>query len=502
MINLKAALYTRVSTEEQAETGFSLEAQKKRLYEYCNQNMYEVYKLYTDEGISGHSITKRKALKEMLEDARQRKFDCLIVYKTDRLSRNLLDLLTIKKELDSAEIELIISDESIDTKDDVGMTMFSIMGAFAELERKKISERMMLGKRQLVQTTGKKSKLPCPPFGYIYDDIDERYLVDPLYKDDILLIYSLFDEGWSYNQITQELVKKNINFGKVSKKKWFVSDVTRILRNPIYKGFTGISYSDSYHGKKCKNEAIIVKASNVEPLLSEELWDRVNKRASVKKKSFARKYASDKFVFFDVLYCDTCKYKLSTNQSTERKLRTGESIKYLYYLCNSKFKLYTSENECSGFIMNITKLEEQFLNFIKNMEYKTSSIQLQNNTKDSNKEKEKLIVSLKTKNRQRQILLDKLMSETITDDDYKIMNKKLLDEISKIEDNLNSLTEEQSRKENKQIEEQRIIKQITGLKQLVSIWSLLPDHEKKSIINQTISKIYVSKNGITKIEFK
>ena len=72
---MKAALYTRVSTDEQAEHGFSLEAQKKRLIEYCNKNNIEIYKLYSDEGISGHSIIKRKALQEMLQDAKEHKFN-------------------------------------------------------------------------------------------------------------------------------------------------------------------------------------------------------------------------------------------------------------------------------------------------------------------------------------------------------------------------------------------------------------------------------------------
>lgn len=156
---MKAALYTRVSTDEQAEHGFSLEAQKKRLIEYCNKNNIEIYKLYSDEGISGHSIIKRKALQEMLQDAKEHKFNYVIAYKTDRISRNLLDLLTIKNQLDEADVELLLSDEAIDTKDDAGMTMFSIMGAFAELERKKITERMMAGKRQKLMNEHIKLKM-------------------------------------------------------------------------------------------------------------------------------------------------------------------------------------------------------------------------------------------------------------------------------------------------------------------------------------------------------
>ena len=95
---MRAALYIRVSTEEQAEHGYSLDAQKKRLIEYCNQKNYEIYKLYADEGISGASIEKRVSLIEMIKDAEQKKFDVVVVYKTDRLGRSTIDLLTIQKK--------------------------------------------------------------------------------------------------------------------------------------------------------------------------------------------------------------------------------------------------------------------------------------------------------------------------------------------------------------------------------------------------------------------
>ena len=225
---MKAALYTRVSTDEQVEKGFSLEAQKRRLIEFCNKNNYQIYKIYSDEGISGHSITKRKSLQEMLNDAKENKFDCVIVYKTDRLSRNLLDLLTIKKELDSADVELIMSDESVDTSDDTGMAMFSIMGAFAELERKKICERLMSGKRQKIRTTGIKPKQAIPPYGYLYDDINKRYIVDERYRKDIIKVYELYEAGSSYNQIAQYLVNNNIYFGR-SKTQWHPSDIPRTV---------------------------------------------------------------------------------------------------------------------------------------------------------------------------------------------------------------------------------------------------------------------------------
>ena len=127
----------------------------------------------------------------MLKDAKEHNFDCIVAYKTDRLARNLLDLLTIKNTLDDADVELLLSDEPINTKDDTGMTMFSIMGAFAELERKKITERMMAGKRQKILTERKKIKVSNIAYGYLYDDTTKSYVIDEARKGtvDTSLLY-------------------------------------------------------------------------------------------------------------------------------------------------------------------------------------------------------------------------------------------------------------------------------------------------------------------------
>ncbi|MGM9969834.1 MAG: recombinase family protein [Anaeroplasma sp.] len=500
---MKAALYTRVSTDEQVEKGFSLDAQKRRLIEFCAKNNYEIYKLYTDEGISGHSIEKRKALQELIGDAKNKKFDCVIVYKTDRLSRNLLDLLTIKKELDSVDVELIMSDESVDTSDDAGMAMFSIMGAFAELERKKISERLMSGKRQKLRTTGIKPKQGVIPYGYLYDDINKKYVVDERYRNDIIKIYSLFEEGKSYNQIAMYMVAANFNFGR-NKTKWHASDVTRILRNPIYKGWTGISYYNMIApSQKIDNEPILIKATNVEPTISEEQWERVNEKTNIKTKYFTRKYPADMFIFAGLLCCSHCGYALSTNQSTERTLaKTGKTIKYFYYECNSRFKLYTNEEKCKGYMLNTNTFNTIFRNFIKNLNNNTIVNQIGLTEINSLiKNRDNILLQIASKNKSRENLLEKLLSGTITDDDYKFMSNKILSDISKLNDELNSINESIKKMDDKITFEKNITEKLAILETLVAGWDILPNEQKRTIIQKCIKKIYVNKNGIDRLEF-
>ncbi len=98
-----SAIYIRVSTEDQAKEGYSLEVQREYLESFAKREGYEVFKVYCDEGISAYS-TRRNVLQQLLKDAKDKKFDLVLVYKIDRFSRNLKDLLNLVDELSSCGV--------------------------------------------------------------------------------------------------------------------------------------------------------------------------------------------------------------------------------------------------------------------------------------------------------------------------------------------------------------------------------------------------------------
>lgn len=139
MIKMKAALYLRVSTTDQTTLNQEIELKK-----YCKNNNIEIYKIYKEEGISG-SKTSRPQLDLMLKDMRNKEFDCVIVWKLDRLGRSTQHLLQLLQEFQNKEVRLICTDINIDTQTPQGKFFFTIVGAFAELEREMITERIKLG---------------------------------------------------------------------------------------------------------------------------------------------------------------------------------------------------------------------------------------------------------------------------------------------------------------------------------------------------------------------
>lgn len=135
----KAALYLRVSTADQTTLNQELE-----LNNYCKREGIEIFKIYKDEGVSG-AKTSRPELDRMLQDLRMQKFNVVIVWKLDRLGRSVQHLLQLLQEFQNKKVRLICTDMNIDTETAHGKFFFTIVGAFAEMEREIIRERIKLG---------------------------------------------------------------------------------------------------------------------------------------------------------------------------------------------------------------------------------------------------------------------------------------------------------------------------------------------------------------------
>ena len=100
IIKKKAAIYCRVSTQEQAEEGYSLEEQQRLIREYCVNHHMEVVKVYQDAGISGKDIQHRPAMQQLLEDVSKKEFDLVMSWKINRISRKLSDAIKIVETLE------------------------------------------------------------------------------------------------------------------------------------------------------------------------------------------------------------------------------------------------------------------------------------------------------------------------------------------------------------------------------------------------------------------
>ncbi|MBI5399158.1 tRNA (N6-isopentenyl adenosine(37)-C2)-methylthiotransferase MiaB [Candidatus Saganbacteria bacterium] len=162
-----------------------------------------IYEVYTDEGISA-GTTDRPALQKLFKDARQKKFDLVIVYKIDRLSRRLKDLIEIVDQLEVSGVGFKSATEPFDTTTSAGKLMFQQLGSFAEFERNRIAERVFPGMVKSVQS-GNWHGSRNSPTGYTYNKKKRLLEINEREARIVRLVYKLYLEGKNTAQIAEYL---------------------------------------------------------------------------------------------------------------------------------------------------------------------------------------------------------------------------------------------------------------------------------------------------------
>lgn len=226
----KVALYVRVSTTSQLEEGYSIEEQKAKLESYCDIKDWHVYKVYTDGGFSG-STTERPALEQLVQDAQNKLFDTVLVYKLDRLSRSQKDTLYLIEDVFlKNNIEFVSLLENFDTSTPFGRAVIGLLSVFAQLEREQIKERMQLGKLGRAKS-GKSMMWAKTSYGYNYNKDTGTMTVNEYESLAIKEIFTSYLAGMS---ITKLRDKMNEEYPK--QPDWSYRTIRGILANPVYCG--------------------------------------------------------------------------------------------------------------------------------------------------------------------------------------------------------------------------------------------------------------------------
>lgn len=150
---MRICIYARVSTRDQ-----SCELQVRDLWTYCAARGFDLVREYVDVGQSG-AKDSRPELNKLMDDARKRRFDAIVVWRFDRFARSTKHLLTALEEFRSLGIQFISYQENIDTSSALGQALFTIVSAVAQLERDLIRERVSAGIRN-ARENGKKLGRP------------------------------------------------------------------------------------------------------------------------------------------------------------------------------------------------------------------------------------------------------------------------------------------------------------------------------------------------------
>jgi len=213
-----AAIYVRVSTEEQAKHGISLSAQEEALQNYAKALGYDLFKVYKDEGKSAKDIKGRPEMTQLLKDAQARKFQAIFIYKLDKFSRSLRDLIETIERLKEWNIDFVSLQDKIETTSASGKLMFHIISAFAEFERNVTSERT---KFSMDKQARDGNLVTRAPWGY---KIENKKLVAG-------------EHSYQVQEVFQGFLNQKVSLTKLAKKYSFsVNGLKKILTNQTYLG--------------------------------------------------------------------------------------------------------------------------------------------------------------------------------------------------------------------------------------------------------------------------
>lgn len=205
--SLRIAIYTRVSTEEQARGGYSLDDQLEKLRGYVNlRDNWIIAGEYVDGGYSGRNI-RRPGYQKMFEEIKN--WDAILVMKMDRIHRKVSNALVMLGDLEKSEKYFISFTENIDTNTAGGRAMITITLVFAQLESEQIGERVTAGQDQKAKQNQEREDPKFmghrEAFGYDWDFDNKKFIIDPRKLEVVRKVFQMYVDGFSMRGIARSL---------------------------------------------------------------------------------------------------------------------------------------------------------------------------------------------------------------------------------------------------------------------------------------------------------
>lgn len=399
----RTGIYIRVSTEEQAKDGFSIAAQKEKLTKYAEVSDWFVFDYYIDNGISGKNIKDRPEMHRLLRDIELGNINNVLVYKLDRLTRSLMNLMELIQFFERYNCSLNSQTERLDTSNAVGRMFVKIIGTFAEFERENLAERVSFGYEEKTRQGNYTNTNGV--FGYDYVVGEQCLLINEEEAEQVRRIYELYLRGNSFCSIANTFNLEGIESKRGGM--WAAATIKSILTNPLYIGRVRYGVSKKLHARSFERQG-----NNIPVIIEEKIWRRVQQVIQRRTSNRIRRYPSQNSYFFGVTRCQQCGGKMIARQQKQH----GST--YITYFCSNKV-LHLCD--AKGFSHN--KMEAAFLQYIDYFSFILPNESLMETGHNNYREKKfanykkrlKLLIKRKEKIR------DNFIQESLSVENYKLL---------------------------------------------------------------------------------
>ncbi|ACV63720.1 Resolvase domain protein [Desulfofarcimen acetoxidans DSM 771] len=490
--NVNIGGYIRVSTKKDGQKS-SIQNQGKLLRQWAELNGYNLVKNYTDVK-SGAYTYLRNEMQLMFKDVEEGKIQGIVAKEIARTSRDVMDILSIKRTLADHGAFFLSIKESYDSRTDDDEFLLIIHGGLAQKERKTTSSRVKI--TQIIKAKEGKTNVSVPAFGYMLSD-DRQYLIrNPVTAPVFCQVIELFLSGWGQLKIAKWLNKQGIRTRRGGL--WGTNSVRTILSNPVYLGTTIYNATTLVRDSKGQQKRVvrpreewIVRENTHEPLITEEEYNKVQTIMRQRREKYNHEWSCDrKYLLSSILRCNVCKGKIYG--FADKQCR---SITYKYRClggngkCNGKIKIWNMkkiDNTILAFIAEIFSDRANMINFIRrNVDLFTNDL---SELVKKREVKKTLLEQINNAIKKQQLAFEQ---DIITVAEYKERMAELRDNKLAAQKEIDSLNR---KLEQIDMIEEKIYKVYEDIKALIDNIDSLPMEEKFQLVNN-FTDIFIDGNG-------
>ncbi len=427
--------YCRVSTDDQAKNGLSIEVQEKLCKEAIKGDGFKVLKIIKDEGKSAGTLN-RAGIKEVMQLVIRKEINAVYTIHSDRIARNTLDHLNLRKLFDENSVLLKCINQPMVDDSAVSRKMDTVMASFNEMQRLITSEKVKATGYQKVEAGHFPS---IPPPGYKnadnpnqnVDRLEKKIIIQD--KDSAPLIKEMFElystGNFNVYDLRDILYEKGLRGRKG--KKMSRSRMYDLLRNKFYLG--EIKWGPAYN-----------KNGKHKPIIDESLFKQVQRVLESNNKHACRRRKYE-WLLKGFLYCYRHENKRYTAEWHPIKNKEGRKKKIAYYHCTNKSGCgkYTEQVEMEEKVASKFKGLEFDSEFVSKIIEKAQKI-INEREKGHNRKRQGFVNQRTALSNRKRVMEDKLLDGIIADEDFRVRRKEFDEELNDIEESLSELEQQKS----------------------------------------------------------
>jgi site-specific DNA recombinase len=473
---MRSFIYCRVSTKEQGtQDHYSLENQEQRCRDYIKMKKWQCFRARKD--IASGKSDEREGFQDLLSAIKEGKVDVVIVYRLDRLSRNVRDIYDFLDRINDSGVAFVSVTEGFDTTTAMGRAMLGVAAVFAQLTREMISENTKDGLLRRAEA-GNFNGNPGRLYGYDYNAADGSM---PINEAESAVQHEIFDwlteHKWGIQKIARMLNLQGVP--TKTGQQWSTPTLRLMLCNPLLKGYVRVN--DTW-----------IKGRH-QPIISEEQFDAAQ-QIMQGRKIYPSRSQQSQHLLSGLARCGICGRRLRAHYVKQRRVK-GEGKSYVFYYHG--ITEHTGADDCKGFSKSATLLEQAVVDQIARISATgemqkviLKDLQSRNNGQRTPmlKERDRLLLEQAQLGDKFGQWADRLDAGKIDEEQFERQNRRLLDRKKEIQQRLGELDQALSQDEGLEMtfaEVQRMLSDFPAL------WAALEHEERRETLRLLVEELKV-----------